>query len=165
MNKLSKSWACEMFDVQCRKKHTYVCPSFEATGSCPQGSKCKLHHPKPRSKKGKKRKRSATTTTTTEEKKNKKNNSSSGRYFGGSKCVALSEPGKVITGLTGISFDEDKWELGDYISLPDVSDDEKIDDKMDEDPEASSMDDDDSIDVWRFSDLDELIKPIKIMKV
>ncbi|KAG9146665.1 hypothetical protein Leryth_021817 [Lithospermum erythrorhizon] len=34
---------------QCRKKHTYVCPIFEATGECPQGSKCKLHHPKKRS--------------------------------------------------------------------------------------------------------------------
>ncbi|KFK42125.1 hypothetical protein AALP_AA2G214200 [Arabis alpina] len=41
---------------ECRKKHTYTCPVFEATGSCPQESECKLHHPKNRSK-GKKRKR------------------------------------------------------------------------------------------------------------
>ncbi|KQJ99614.1 hypothetical protein BRADI_3g44276v3 [Brachypodium distachyon] len=30
----------------CHKKHSYVCPSFEATGECPQKSICKLHHPK-----------------------------------------------------------------------------------------------------------------------
>ncbi|XP_057795650.1 uncharacterized protein LOC131011817 isoform X2 [Salvia miltiorrhiza] len=31
---------------ECLKKHTYVCPAFEATGVCPQASTCKLHHPK-----------------------------------------------------------------------------------------------------------------------
>ncbi|KAI7740713.1 hypothetical protein M8C21_023524, partial [Ambrosia artemisiifolia] len=32
--------------TQCRKKHSYACPVFEATGACSQGTKCKLHHPK-----------------------------------------------------------------------------------------------------------------------
>ncbi|KAF0931353.1 hypothetical protein E2562_004493, partial [Oryza meyeriana var. granulata] len=31
---------------ECHKKHSYVCPIFEATGECPQRSRCKLHHPK-----------------------------------------------------------------------------------------------------------------------
>ncbi|KAK3428243.1 hypothetical protein EUGRSUZ_E01003 [Eucalyptus grandis] len=53
---------------ECRNKHSYICPTFEATGRCQQGSKCKLHHPKGRSK-GKKRKRSG-------------EKSSLGRYFG-----------------------------------------------------------------------------------
>ncbi|KAI3922825.1 hypothetical protein MKW98_006956, partial [Papaver atlanticum] len=30
---------------ECHKKHSYVCPQFESTGECPQGKKCKLHHP------------------------------------------------------------------------------------------------------------------------
>lgn len=42
--------------MQCRKKHSYVCPVFEANGMCPQGSACKLHHPKTGNK-SKKRKR------------------------------------------------------------------------------------------------------------
>ncbi|KAK3134173.1 hypothetical protein QOZ80_6AG0545910 [Eleusine coracana subsp. coracana] len=35
---------------ECRKKHSYVCPVFEATGECPQQSRCKLHHPKKKTK-------------------------------------------------------------------------------------------------------------------
>ncbi|KAK9096204.1 hypothetical protein Sjap_021701 [Stephania japonica] len=54
---------------ECRKKHTYVCPVYESTGVCPQGSMCKLHHPKTRNK-SRKRKRS-------DEPKN-----SNKRYFG-----------------------------------------------------------------------------------
>lgn len=37
--------------MQCQKKHTYVCPAFEATGVCPQASTCKLHHPKKKAEK------------------------------------------------------------------------------------------------------------------
>ncbi|ONK81966.1 uncharacterized protein A4U43_C01F34740 [Asparagus officinalis] len=76
-------------DDECRKKHGYVCPLFEATGIRPQGSKCKLHHPKSR-KKSKKRKHSEI------------QNSSRRRYFS-SKIVKFSklphESSKVLTPL------------------------------------------------------------------
>ncbi|CAI9282093.1 unnamed protein product [Lactuca saligna] len=56
---------------ECRKKHTYACPAFEATGECSQGTNCKLHHPKNRST-GLKRKH--------QNQKTQKH--SRGRYFG-----------------------------------------------------------------------------------
>nr|GMD89970.1 Zinc finger CCCH domain-containing protein 7 [Ipomoea batatas] len=37
-----------------RKKHTYVCLDFEATGNCPQGSKCKQASPSKKQKEGNK---------------------------------------------------------------------------------------------------------------
>nr|GEX15103.1 zinc finger, CCCH-type [Tanacetum cinerariifolium] len=70
---------------ECRKKHTYACPVFEATGACPQGSKCKLHHPKNR-KTGLKRKQQHSL------EQNQKN--SRGRYFGsfrGGEAMPISE--------------------------------------------------------------------------
>ncbi|CAN7021772.1 unnamed protein product [Brassica rapa subsp. trilocularis] len=67
---------------ECRKKHSYTCPDFEATGSCPQGSKCKLHHPKSQGK-GRKRKRPSEPLE-----KNAR-----GRYFGSlQKLFSESEP-------------------------------------------------------------------------
>jgi len=33
-----------VFNHQCKKKHTLVCPDFSKSGSCPRGSRCKLHH-------------------------------------------------------------------------------------------------------------------------
>ncbi|CAF2109866.1 unnamed protein product [Brassica napus] len=67
---------------ECRKKHSYTCPVFEATGSCSQGSKCKLHHPKNQSK-GRKRKRPAEPSE----------RNSRGRYFGSRhKVFSESEP-------------------------------------------------------------------------
>ncbi|KAG2268988.1 hypothetical protein Bca52824_063543 [Brassica carinata] len=66
----------------CRKKHSYTCPDFEATGSCSQGSKCKLHHPKNQGK-GRKRKRPS--------EPSEKN--ARGRYFGSlQKLFSESEP-------------------------------------------------------------------------
>ncbi|KAF3495029.1 hypothetical protein DY000_02055280 [Brassica cretica] len=67
---------------ECRKKHSYTCPVFEATGSCSQGWKCKLHHPKNQSK-GRKRKRPAEPSE----------RNSRGRYFGSRhKVFSESEP-------------------------------------------------------------------------
>lgn len=67
---------------ECRKKHSYTCPDFEATGSCSQGSKCKLHHPKNQGK-GRKRKRPS--------EPSEKN--ARGRYFGSlQKLFSESEP-------------------------------------------------------------------------
>ncbi|CAI8605565.1 unnamed protein product [Vicia faba] len=88
---------------ECRKKHSYVCPSFEATGTCTQGTKCKLHHPKKQSK-GKKRKRSGD------------QNNDSGRYFG---CIPadVSEPGLTVVPSHSQQNEEHENELTDYISL------------------------------------------------
>ncbi|XP_029985585.1 zinc finger CCCH domain-containing protein 3-like [Sphaeramia orbicularis] len=33
--------------LQCKKKHTLVCPDFTKTGVCPRGVRCKLQHRHP----------------------------------------------------------------------------------------------------------------------
>ncbi|KAK9748895.1 hypothetical protein RND81_02G088700 [Saponaria officinalis] len=118
-----KASICESFSRgycsegnECRKKHSYLCPEFEATGSCPQGSKCKLYHPKKgMSKKGK----------ISEDQRNIR-----GRYFDPGLAVTVAEPENESAILEKdvspmnygvISKGED---FGDYISL-DVSDDEE----------------------------------------
>lgn len=35
-----------LFSVQCKKKHTLVCPDFSKHGVCPKGAQCKLLHPR-----------------------------------------------------------------------------------------------------------------------
>ncbi|XP_021895300.1 uncharacterized protein LOC110812756 isoform X2 [Carica papaya] len=152
--------ACEAFlrgycadGNECRKKHSYVCPAFEATGSCPQGSKCKLHHPKNRSK-GRKRKRSCA-------QKNAR-----GRYFG-SLHVEITEPGSVV--LERHSMQEENaifgGKLTDYIGLDDtdgeVSDGE-AGESNDLGNEKTTFGEGDLSD-FQFDDLDELIKPVRIM--
>ncbi|XP_030455206.2 uncharacterized protein LOC115676428 isoform X2 [Syzygium oleosum] len=126
---------------ECRKKHSYICPTFEATGRCQQGSKCKLHHPKGRIK-GKKRKRSG-------------EKSSLGRYFG-SMTIRLSKQGTAASERVRVEDNDDNTVFSDYISL-DVSDDEE---RESDDPMI--FDEIDPLDV-RLDDLDEQIKPIRIM--
>ncbi|KAL9245133.1 hypothetical protein vseg_018818 [Gypsophila vaccaria] len=101
---------------KCLKKHSYLCPEIEATGSCPQGSKCKLYHPKKGvSKKGK----------LAEDQRNIR-----GRYFDPGLSVTISEPNTEAATLeeevapknNGVV--SEGGDLGDYISL-DVSDDEQ----------------------------------------
>ncbi|KAJ4916334.1 Zinc finger C-x8-C-x5-C-x3-H type family protein [Raphanus sativus] len=99
---------------ECRKKHSYTCPDFEATGSCSQGSKCKLHHPKNQGK-GRKRKRPS--------EPSEKN--ARGRYFGSlQKLFSESEPMVVerrpaesehfgTEGLEFISLGATEYEAGD----------------------------------------------------
>ncbi|KAL1208003.1 hypothetical protein V5N11_022047 [Cardamine amara subsp. amara] len=99
---------------ECRKKHSYICPVFEATGTCSQGSKCKLHHPKNQSK-GRKRKRPS--------EPSQKN--SRGRYFGSlHKVISESEPMVVerrstdseVFGMEGLDFvilGSTEYEAGD----------------------------------------------------
>ncbi|GLT77926.1 hypothetical protein SLA2020_494800 [Shorea laevis] len=133
---------------ECPKKHSYVCPIFEAEGSCWQGSKCKLHHPKKWSR-SKKCKRST-------EHKN-----AHGRYFG-SMHVDISEPGRLV-GERQPRVDDNLCEgqFSDYISL-DVSD-EQAEETNDTTSDQPTFGDDD--DPWdsQIDDLDELIKPIGIM--
>ncbi|KAH9757233.1 hypothetical protein KPL71_016319 [Citrus sinensis] len=134
---------------ECRKKHSYVCPTFKATGSCALGAKCRLHHPKSRSN-GKKSRRS------------RKPKNTHGRYFGSmlvedsESQTAMSERPTVQN--NGNLFVEGK--LVDYIGL-DVSDKEagETNDALHElldfnDSGASEL---------QLDDLDELIKPIRIM--
>ncbi|GKU87770.1 hypothetical protein SLEP1_g2112 [Rubroshorea leprosula] len=132
---------------QCRKKHSYVCPIFEATGSCSQGSKCKLHHPKKWSR-GKKSQRS------------RENKNAHGRYFG-SMHVDILEPGRVLAEREPRVDDNlSEGQFSDYISL-DVSDEEAREscDAMSEQAIGGNDDPWDS----QLDDLDELIKPIGIM--
>uniref|UniRef100_A0A5B7B3P1 C3H1-type domain-containing protein n=2 Tax=Davidia involucrata TaxID=16924 RepID=A0A5B7B3P1_DAVIN len=134
---------------ECQKKHSYVCPIFEATGICPKGSKCKLHHPKKRTK-GNKRKPSR-------EQKN-----TQGRYFD-SRHIDIAECRAAVYEKHSSKDDDDIFFLGrftDYISV-DVSDEEAGETK---DPTRgqTTLCDGDPRDV-QVEDIDELIKPIHIM--
>ncbi|XVF64485.1 hypothetical protein PTKIN_Ptkin09bG0173600 [Pterospermum kingtungense] len=132
---------------ECRKKHSYVCPNFEATGSCPQGSKCKLHHPKNRSK-GKKSRRSM-------EHKNAR-----GRYFG---IIDISEPKRTVCERQQALDDDNIFidgKFSDFISL-DVSDDE-AGELHQEICDQTNFGDNESSD-FQLDDLYESIKPFRIM--
>ncbi|CAO2834236.1 unnamed protein product [Amaranthus hypochondriacus] len=129
---------------ECRKKHSYSCPDFEASGSCPQGSECKLYHPK----KGKAKKRKVTK----EQKKDK------GRYFGSGVSVAAdpeTESTFVDSQKANLVFEE---ELGDFISL-NVSDDEEGENELC----SEQMLSEDNPLSTRLDNLDELIKPFRIL--
>ncbi|XP_069153351.1 uncharacterized protein At1g21580 isoform X4 [Solanum lycopersicum] len=133
---------------ECQKKHTYVCPVFEATGNCPKGSNCKLHHPKNR-RKGAKRKALS-------ELKNGR-----GRYFGSphihiSECITAGSEKPSVKGNNDI-FLEGKFV--DFISL-DGSDEEEqtIDQRSEEKPLCESGPAE-----MQLDDLDELIKPVRLI--
>ncbi|KAG6776122.1 hypothetical protein POTOM_019626 [Populus tomentosa] len=134
---------------ECLKKHSYVCPSYEATGSCPQGSKCKLHHPKNRSKE-KKSKRS-------------RDNNVQGRYFGlmhaSTTELRNPVPGKLnVLDNDAISF---KGSIADYISLDVI--DEVVENTIPAD-EHTALGDSVPLEL-QLGDLDELIKPVRIMDI
>uniref|UniRef100_A0A0D9WSF1 C3H1-type domain-containing protein n=1 Tax=Leersia perrieri TaxID=77586 RepID=A0A0D9WSF1_9ORYZ len=136
---------------ECHKKHSFVCPIFEATGECPQRSRCKLHHPKNKVKSKKSR-------------PDFLQNSSWGRYFDTS-IGHESETRKV-------SLDENESEKPQRV----FSDEDLIDfiglaDDADEDVAASDTSDDiplmelDSGGLSEQTDnLDALIKPLRIMR-
>lgn len=134
-------------NLQCPKKHSYDCPVFKATGTCSQGSKCKLHHPKTE-KRGKKRKRPT-----------KQN--SRGRYFGSTNAdITKSKPLVVENSVQsngGVCF---QGKFDDYISL-DFSDGEEgnINDltrTVSSDVETTDL---------QLQDSDEYVKPLLLMKV
>lgn len=133
--------------IQCRKKHSYVCPTYEATGSCPQGSKCKLHHPKNRTK----AKRS-------KQLRDKKNGQ--GRYF---RSAIVPEPGITVTSgkcpVHDNSYILFEGNTADYISLDFNEEAEKTSNLVDEEMYIS---DGDPMD-FQLDGLDDLIKPIRIM--
>ncbi|PKA63562.1 Zinc finger CCCH domain-containing protein 7 [Apostasia shenzhenica] len=137
---------------ECQKKHSYSCPLYEATGQCPKGSQCKLHHPKNRSK-SKKRK------------EEKLRSSCQGRYFY-STLVKAGELLKVPSGKNYLLGGDDIFcfdgRFNEYVSLHAVTDKfgAQIKDPMDSflgqlDTDCSDM---------QSCDIDALIKPIRIMK-
>ncbi|KAK7320962.1 hypothetical protein VNO77_30965 [Canavalia gladiata] len=130
---------------ECRKKHSYVCPVFEATGTCTQGTRCKLHHPKKQSK-GKKRKRSV-------------DQNSQGRYFC-SILIDVSEPGMTMAPKQPRQNDDLEEELSDYISL---DGNEDVADTVDQSFEPATLCNDHPLDL-QLDDFDEFIKPVLIMK-
>ncbi|XP_038696271.1 uncharacterized protein LOC119993287 isoform X2 [Tripterygium wilfordii] len=135
---------------ECRKKHSYVCPSFEATGSCPLGSKCKLHHPKNRNK-GKKGKRSI-------EQKNAR-----GRYFGSMRIIDISDRGKAAFEMQSVQDGDDvplEGKFADFISIDDSDEDGECNGATTERIASSGS----GPSELQTDDLDELIKPIGIMK-
>ncbi|KAL5148606.1 Zinc finger CCCH domain-containing protein 7 [Glycine soja] len=132
---------------ECRKKHSYVCPTFEATGTCTQGTGCKLHHPKKQSK-GKKRKRTAD------------QNNSRGRYFGFIPAD-VSKSGMMVAPKRHRQNGELEEELSDYISLDVVN--EEVADVVDQSFEPAAFCDNDSLDL-QLDDFDGLIKPVLLLK-
>ncbi|CAN4121117.1 unnamed protein product [Withania somnifera] len=131
---------------ECQKKHTYVCPVFEATGNCPQGSKCKLHHPKNK-RKGVKRKASS-------EMKNVR-----GRYFGSPRIdisdrITAGPEKPSVKGNNDIFCKEGIF--GDFISLGDSDEEEQtVDQRSEETPLCESGP--------AEMQLDELIKPMRLI--
>ncbi|RZC94472.1 hypothetical protein C5167_026204 [Papaver somniferum] len=160
-------------DMQCRKKHSYVCPQFESTGECPQGKKCKLHHPS-RNMKNRKRKRA------------EENNSKHvrGRYFGSNRFDGEIEFGRIAS--IGHCSEQKKngrssfseGEIMDYISLEvSESDNEEggeeaqgttnyaMDTSTNLCKEADLLSDHLMLPLDDLDDDDDLIKPIAIMNI
>ncbi|GFZ09829.1 zinc finger C-x8-C-x5-C-x3-H type family protein [Actinidia rufa] len=132
---------------ECRKKHSYVCPTFEERGICTQGSKCKLHHPKNQNK-GKKKKPLATQKNTR------------GRYFGSniSECRTAVSEKHSTKNSDDIFCQEGKF--ADFIHL-DFSD-EEAEEINDPASERTISPDGDLTDMEL--DVDELIKPFNAIK-
>ncbi|ONK70301.1 uncharacterized protein A4U43_C05F32320 [Asparagus officinalis] len=133
---------------ECRKKHSYVCPLFEATGICPQGSKCKLHHPKSR-KKSKKRKHSEI------------QNSSRGRYFS-SKIVKFSEP--MVIASDKCNEEKGADQFAEFISI-DVNSDNGDDIETNVSKDSNSKESDSDLSDRHPDELDALVKPMRIMNM
>lgn len=136
---------------QCRRKHSYVCPLFEATGMCPQGSKCKLHHPKSRNK-SKKRKSA------------EMQSNSRGRYFG-SKILKIGEPLVVASYKCDSESDADPFCCGghfaEFISIDVGSDNDGVETSIPKDSDTKEVES--SLSDMLLDELDVLIKPVRIM--
>ncbi|XP_062178619.1 uncharacterized protein LOC133883338 isoform X2 [Phragmites australis] len=134
---------------ECHKKHSYVCPVFEATGECPQQSRCKLHHPKKKIKS----KRSRVDTL---------QNNGWGRYFD----TSIGHDSEARTG----SLEEEERQKQEHVSGGHLAD--FIDLGADIDSVAD-MDASDDIQLMELDsgnlkiqadNLDALIKPLRIMR-
>ncbi|XP_062229336.1 uncharacterized protein LOC133927080 isoform X2 [Phragmites australis] len=132
---------------ECRKKHSYVCPTFEATGECPQQSRCKLHHPQ----KIIKSKRSRVETL----------HNSWGRYFDTS--IDHDSEERVVSS----EEERQKWEhvsggdLADFIDLG-ADSDGAVDVDASDDIQLLELDSGNL--KMQADNLDALIKPLGIMR-
>ncbi|GAB2270421.1 hypothetical protein Dimus_005323 [Dionaea muscipula] len=136
---------------ECRKKHSYFCPVFEATGSCPEEPKCKLYH---------RRKGKAKKWRGSEDQKN-----SLGRYFGVGFASVAEPDTSVSRKLIVPKGDDDLFlqgRLADYISL-DVSDDEEGEDEEDDESIEPPSIDESGHSGTLLQDLDELTKPVRLL--
>uniref|UniRef100_A0ACD6AEX8 Uncharacterized protein n=1 Tax=Avena sativa TaxID=4498 RepID=A0ACD6AEX8_AVESA len=134
---------------ECRKKHSYVCPVFEATGECPQESRCKLHHPK----KTIKSKRSRPGTP---------QNSSWGRYFD----TSIGHD----SGTSKVSSDQDDRQKqprvfsgGDFVDFITLDTDGDEVDALDS-LQLMELGSGDLSAEAQADNLDALIKPLRIMR-
>ncbi|XP_028555161.1 uncharacterized protein LOC110109077 isoform X2 [Dendrobium catenatum] len=136
---------------ECRKKHSYTCPHFEATGKCHQGSLCKLHHPKSQSK-SRKRKRT------------KIQSCSKGRYFSYSIGKAV-EPLEVPSSQNDLEGGKDIFcsdgRFTEYINLNVDSDNVAIKNVAIMESYAGKLESG-YLDM-QSCDIDALIKPVRIM--
>ncbi|XP_074571066.1 uncharacterized protein LOC141827663 [Curcuma longa] len=137
---------------ECCKKHSYVCPIYQATGKCLQGSKCKLHHPKSKCK-PKKRKDAMVQGNTW------------GRYFG-SGISLVGEPLVVSLDTDSEKKANDLFcngQFAEFIALAyDENDDEASFMVSADDAHPSNFES--GNDALQNNDLDALIKPIRIMR-
>ncbi|KAK1432654.1 hypothetical protein QVD17_09552 [Tagetes erecta] len=139
---------------ECRKKHSYACPEFEASGACSQGTKCKLHHPKNQLKKKQQN-------SMEQQQKN-----SRGRYFDsltGEEALPAVEKhymkyDDVDDDLDGGILNEE-GKFADFISL-DFSNEEAGEVISEQRTRSISG----ALLGTGADEIDELIKPIRIMK-
>ncbi|KAL0795156.1 hypothetical protein Bca101_066533 [Brassica carinata] len=130
---------------ECRKKHSYTCPDFEATGSCSQGSKCKLHHPKKQGR-GRKRKRPS--------EPSEKN--ARGRYFGSlQKLFSESEP--MVVDRRPADSEDFGTEGIEFISLG-ATEDEAGDNNEQATEQSISSDSEEPASIY------DLIRPVALMR-
>ncbi|TKW22211.1 hypothetical protein SEVIR_4G214500v4 [Setaria viridis] len=152
----SKAPVCEDFlkgycadGDECRKKHSYVCPVFEATGECPQESRCKLHHPKKKIKS----KRSRVDTLQT---------NSWGRYFDTS--IGHRRGARVV------SSEEEERQKREQVSGDDLADfidlgaDIEVTGDVDTSDDIQLMELDSRNLKMQADNLEALIKPLRIMR-
>ncbi|MED6119839.1 hypothetical protein PIB30_015358 [Stylosanthes scabra] len=127
---------------ECRKKHSYVCQTFEAMGNCEEGTKCKLHHPKKQSK-GKKWKRS------------EDENVGRGRYFG-SIPTDIKESGIMVAERQWKHSHDKDGDVADYIGF---EVEESVDQPYVQETPCNN-------DIWdmQLENLDELIRPVLTLK-
>ncbi|KAK1613054.1 hypothetical protein QYE76_036727 [Lolium multiflorum] len=135
---------------ECRKKHSYVCPVFEATGECPQQSTCKLHHPK-KTIKSNKRGRPDTP-----------QNSSWGRYFDTSLGQS-SETIKVSSDQNDRPKQQRVFSDGDFMDFITLDTDGDEVDALDS-LQLMGLGSGDLSAEAQADNLDALIKPLRIMR-
>ncbi|OEL35996.1 Zinc finger CCCH domain-containing protein 7, partial [Dichanthelium oligosanthes] len=134
---------------ECRKKHSYVCPIFEATGECPQESRCKLHHPK---KKNKSKRRRVDTLQ----------NNSWGRYFDTS--IGHGSGARVVSSEEEERQKPEQVSGDDFADFIDLGADIEVAEDVDASDDIQLMELDSGNLKMQADNLDALIKPLRIMR-